>query len=248
MSLPLALNVFLGPALILSLILADCFFKFTSNIFVKRNFCVILIIMMVSLFINFILSLSLNVDIMTGPIKFMWPAAAVLLLFIYLFVILNESKTDNLTGLCNRYGFFKFTGRLLNRKTGENWTIAVLDINNFKLINSVYGHQEGDAALCSLAGIIKKCAGKSGFVARYGGDEFALVINANNDIDKIIKEIIRELDIINESGEKPYSIQISYGAEKVSPGVNRTIDDYLFNIDQLIKKQYDEYRRLEDDA
>ena len=294
MTLPYALNIFLGPALIIVIILAECTNKISNDFFLKRNFSILLIISALALFFDFIFSVMINIipgewglsyffvtdkkykfvifllpiifsfydiffirrqrsqtfifyiislciNIITGSSKIFWPVMAALLLFDYLFFIFNESRIDNLTGLNNRNSFYEFIGRILRNKTGESWNIVMMDINNFKMINNIYGYLEGDSVLRIFAQVIRKCAGQSYFTARYGGDEFVLAARADANIKKIMTNILEELNN-NNNGDKPYSIEISYGADIFSADGKKQIDSFLNHLNMLIKGKNEESR------
>jgi diguanylate cyclase (GGDEF)-like protein len=242
MFVPYALNTFLGSALIIILIFIDCLVKYTNNIKQKRFFCIFLIITFLFLFTDVFISM-LNE---TESIKLYWPFITALLLYIYLFIVLKESKIDSLTGLNNRNSFFEFFGKFSYNQTGERWAVVLLDINNFKSINSIYGHLEGDNALISLACIIKNNIKKTDFAARYGGDEFILITKAENNIDNLMAVIIEKLDIHNRNTNKPYSIEISYGTGLYAADGSMSIDEILSRIDTIMKKSSEENRRVGD--
>ena len=87
------------------------------------------------------------------------------------------ASTDQLTGLLNRRGFFQLAQREIERmRRGRAAAgIALLDLDNFKQINDTFGHEFGDAALCSLARSITKTVRSYDIAARFGGDEFVLL-------------------------------------------------------------------------
>ena len=102
------------------------------------------------------------------------------------------ANTDQLTGLKNRrYGHLKLTKELKNNNL--ILCIAMVDVDNFKEVNDVYGHEAGDDFLVELAGIIKKNIRKTDIAVRWGGDEF-LVIFPHDSIDKatVISERLRK--------------------------------------------------------
>ncbi|MCX3310357.1 bifunctional diguanylate cyclase/phosphodiesterase [Pantoea vagans] len=85
--------------------------------------------------------------------------------------------TDALTGVMNRRSF---TAHLAALNTGEvPYTLTLLDINDFKSINDLNGHRQGDATLVALAGLLTTSAGTQSQVFRIGGDEFAIVTAAS---------------------------------------------------------------------
>ena len=79
--------------------------------------------------------------------------------------LMKQANVDTLTGLNNR--------RILTAITYCN-AAAICDIDNFKLVNDVYGHQTGDDVIRGVASVIKSCVRSSDYVCRYGGDEFVL--------------------------------------------------------------------------
>jgi len=248
MNLSYALNVFTGPALIIIIIFAECTVKFSSNRKLRKLFCVILIIVFILLIADFAYSFfSFNKNSFNfSEYRIIWPVIAALLLFIYLFVILKENKTDYLTGLDNRYSFFEFVHRFSRNKNGKSLIIAMIDIFNFKSINETYGNLEGDNALRNMANIIKSCSRKSDFTARYGGDEFVLAVKTETGIDDFLDKINENLNLYNKNNRKPYEIKIIYGFDAYSSDDNRRIDDFLNHINNLMHMNTEIKRRAGD--
>jgi len=198
------------------------------------------------LFLLSLYTISMHINILAGSVKQIWPVLTALLLYTYLFVVLKETKADILTGLDNRHSFFEYTNRLARNKTGESWNIIILDIKNFKSINEIYGHLEGDFALSSLAQIIKTLLKKSGFAARYGGDEFAIITKAETNIQEFMGRINEELEKLNEKSGKLYNIEVSHESGVFTADGNVSIERFLNNIDKLMRKHHEESRRATD--
>jgi diguanylate cyclase (GGDEF)-like protein len=93
----------------------------------------------------------------------------------------HESRTDALTGLCNRRHLFSEGLRLYERWRHEGTSIAMLmiDIDHFKFINDKYGHQVGDDVLAKIADILKRQCRPYDMIARYGGEEFVVLLEAS---------------------------------------------------------------------
>jgi two-component system, cell cycle response regulator len=91
---------------------------------------------------------------------------------------LNSAVNDSLTTLYNQAYFKKFFNQELKRATRQNYSVAliILDIDNFKQMNDSSGHMAGDHILATLGAIIKKSVREIDLSARYGGDEFVLVL------------------------------------------------------------------------
>jgi len=247
MILPNLLNLFFGSALIIILLLAECLIRYKNDKKIKKIFCAVLAATLLALSADFIAAYYLT-DIANNTIhaKLIWPFLSALLLFVYLFLIIKENKIDSLTGLDNRYSFFELSGKISRIRSGESWMFAMIDINNFRSINEIYGNLEGDNALRNFAQIVKKCSRKDDFAARYGGDEFALVAKTENGLEDLIKKINKELILYNEKNEKPYNIEISYGLDTYTADGTRSIDEFLSHIDRFMHKHADETRRAGD--
>ncbi len=101
-------------------------------------------------------------------------------------LIRHMAKHDGLTGLLNRRAFHEIMLEGEEKiKAGKKMAVFCVDLDNFKQINDSFGHSAGDAVLKIIAKRIKKCVGKQGTVARFGGDEFAIFIGPITNIKKI---------------------------------------------------------------
>lgn len=83
---------------------------------------------------------------------------------------------DHLTGLPNRTLLHERLRRVLQRGPGQCAALVMIDVDNFKNINELWGHKLGDALLCELAGRLSQVVGVGNTVARLGGDEFMLLL------------------------------------------------------------------------
>jgi diguanylate cyclase (GGDEF)-like protein len=108
------------------------------------------------------------------------------------------SATDHLTGLLNRRQAEKLlaeeTARV--RRGAETLTLGVVDVNKFKHINDIYGHQAGDACIKHVADVIGRNIRQSDWLARWGGDEFILVLRDANPFaqtETLLQRIVRDL-------------------------------------------------------
>ena len=88
------------------------------------------------------------------------------------------SVTDEMTGLLNRRGFELELSRALARarRQDETGLLLMCDLNHFKAINDTYGHPAGDAILRAVGKVLKRNTRESDYVARVGGDEFAVIM------------------------------------------------------------------------
>ncbi len=67
----------------------------------------------------------------------------------------SDTRTDSLTNIYNRYGFDEFAEKMIQKNPNAHFVAALLDIDNFKFINDIYGHSYGDRALKNLADSMK---------------------------------------------------------------------------------------------
>ncbi len=97
-------------------------------------------------------------------------------------VMEKDSKTDALTGLNNRRSLNAYLSVVMQVCTTTHTPLhlAVIDIDDFKLVNDQYGHPVGDVILHRIAKIIEHNVTPEDFLARYGGEEFALVISESS--------------------------------------------------------------------
>ena len=109
----------------------------------------------------------------------------------------EEALTDGLTGIYNRNAFDNYLAKLVEKNTIINsiFSIVLIDIDNFKQINDLYGHQTGDRVLTAIAKQCDSLTRNEDFTARYGGEEFVIIFkkmslkNAIKKADKICKNI-----------------------------------------------------------
>lgn len=87
-----------------------------------------------------------------------------------------EARTDELTGLLNRKYFYETIQNEYEKNKGQSLALIILNIDDFKLYNQLYGNKEGDIALQMIAKIIQASVGSNGYVARYSGKEFAIIL------------------------------------------------------------------------
>ena len=86
------------------------------------------------------------------------------------------ARTDSLTNIYNRYGFDELAEKIISKNPQAHFVAALLDIDDFKFINDVYGHSYGDQALKNLADSMKAFFPSDALLGRNGGDEFCILL------------------------------------------------------------------------
>ena len=86
------------------------------------------------------------------------------------------AHTDSLTDIYNRYGFDELAERMITKNPKTHFVAVLLDIDDFKFINDIYGHVYGDRALKSLTDSMKAFFPKNTLLGRNGGDEFCILL------------------------------------------------------------------------
>jgi diguanylate cyclase (GGDEF)-like protein len=147
----------------------------------------------------------------------------------------NEiSRTDHLTGMPNRRHYYELVAGEIrrNHRYGEPFTVAYLDIDNFKAVNDTRGHAEGDTLLRQVATIIATTIRETDTVARIGGDEFALLLpeTAGESALTVAAKVRRQLKMAVES-RWPVSFSMGMVTYLKSPA---TIDEVIGRADRLM--------------
>jgi len=123
----------------------------------------------------------------------------------------EQADSDSLTGLANHRRLFEVLHTEISRskRTGREFALMLLDLDQFKRINDQYGHLVGDRALCRLTNALRSCCRSIDTAARQGGDEFALVLPETGPADaELVGERICEL--LEKDVEEP-RLSVSVG-------------------------------------
>lgn len=136
-------------------------------------------------------------------------------LLVYLNLQEQQVSLDFLTRLNNRNEFHRvLQGKMQFLNPQKSLYLLVIDLDYFKKINDEYGHIEGDKALIRVAEVLRKVGNLYGcFMARFGGDEFVLLCEAEeeNTIKNLCEDIHAALHKSNELSKVPYKLELSIG-------------------------------------
>lgn len=167
------------------------------------------------------------------------------LIIAYLYIQNQCLSIDHLTGLYNRKRCENFLREKTNSFTKKRTFSAImLDINNFKKINDSFGHDIGDDALKATGKLLKSCIRVNDFLSRYGGDEFVLVLDIDNEkeLESTINRINNKVDEFNR-GSYPFVLSFSMGYAVYDFKSNIDYEKFLKHIDQLMYEEKDRYRQ-----
>ncbi len=146
--------------------------------------------------------------------------------------------TDELTGLCNRRGFFTLAEQQLRllKRLKRGIYILYADVDNLKAINDNLGHQKGDMALTDAANILKATYRESDIIARIGGDEFVVapIGTTGDSIDSVTARLEENVNRHNSKEGRPYKLSLSFGVTFCDPENLCSIDELLSSAEKVM--------------
>ena len=159
------------------------------------------------------------------------------------------SNTDELTQISNRRHFMNELNKEIERakRFSRNLSLMILDIDKFKYYNDTYGHIFGDKVIQSVARSLAETIRKIDFVARYGGDEFVIVMpETEKAMANIFAERVQKKFSENffENKKIPLKLKISLSIGIASfPNDVKTADDLIHHADTALYRAKEEKRR-----
>lgn len=143
---------------------------------------------------------------------------------------------DPMTHVYNRAGFFKFADEMkeMARYKKADLFLILLDMDGLKKVNDSLGHEMGDALICDMADILRKCRDKEELLMRYGGDEFVIFGEGYNeqDLENYVQRIRRAMKEINDKNDRPYKIDSSIGYSVIKYDDDRPLSSLIEIADQ----------------
>lgn len=154
------------------------------------------------------------------------------------------SKSDELTQIYNRRGFLVTVRKVMREQKNQNRCAVIIyaDMNNLKLINDKFGHEEGDYSLKSIAEILKEALGEDAIIGRFGGDEFAafLFVDDKNYEQDLRGRITDATVALNDGNDKPYYISMSVGLSSFENREDSVLNDAMVraDVDLYLQKKH----------
>ena len=154
------------------------------------------------------------------------------------------SRSDVLTGLLNRRGLMDSAEAFLKEQqaASRDTLVGYMDMNDLKVVNDRFGHEEGDFSLKTIARILKETLDPdSSILSRIGGDEYVFLASGDQGTGKQLEEKLHAaFAAFNETSDKPYNITVSVGFCRVAGGSDTKLEDAISYADQelYIAKQY----------
>jgi len=172
--------------------------------------------------------LSSELELVAQTIRCLWEEIRILTI---------RNTFDYITGIHNKSGFFQVVTPMANlaKRNRNNIGFIILDIDDFKRVNDLHGHQEGDRVLETVAQTVKSSIRKHDIVGRYGGDEIVVFLpTVDKGITKTIAERIRSNIEGNSTEGVPVTASIGFFEGTITENVDKCLQDSIKKADEFL--------------
>ena len=165
-------------------------------------------------------------------ISTIWLCVAIAFIIVYIEIQISISFIDDLSGLYNRKYMNHYLDKLQNDKPKRVYGF-LMDINDFKTINDIYGHLKGDQAIIQFGKILQHSIDKDSVAIRMGGDEFVIfaILKSNEKALALKKHIEQNVRQFNTKSTEPFHLSFSIGIAKYSGNIETflsSMDDSMY--------------------
>lgn len=175
-------------------------------------------------------------------ISTIWLCVAIAFIIVYIEIQISISFIDDLSGLYNRKYMNHYLNKLQNNKAKHVYGF-LMDINDFKTINDIYGHLKGDQAIIQFGKILQHSIDKDSVAIRMGGDEFVIfaILKSNEEALALKKHIEQNVRQFNTNSTEPFHLSFSIGIAKY----NGNIDTFLSAMDDSMYEAKNMHRLMQ---
>lgn len=170
----------------------------------------------------------------TPDLIIIWNSEAMALLVFFYFIQSQDLNKDYLTGLPNRRQGDQWIEKMIRHSDDhENFSLIMIDLDDFKPINDSYGHPEGDAALRIFSNIMKQVLKSDDKIVRFGGDEFLIILDSSDIsvLESILERLNNQIYLFNSKRIKPYQLSFSAGYTVYNPEKHTSMNELLNDAD-----------------
>jgi diguanylate cyclase (GGDEF)-like protein len=152
------------------------------------------------------------------------------------------SITDDVTNLLNRRGFHLLANHEVTHadRAGTDLLLLFVDLDGLKAINDTHGHATGTQALIDMADVLRVTYRGSDVIARFGGDEFCVLLSRSlaiiSDV-KAMERLQRAIRERNANADRPYRLSASVGVCRRPSGSSMTLEQMTKRADELMYQE-----------
>lgn len=169
------------------------------------------------------------------------------LIIVYLNVQSQTIHTDYLTGANNRKGLEKYLKDKIDTSSpSRTFSAIMLDLDDFKYINDTFGHDTGDTVLRVATKVFRSCIRSRDYIARFGGDEFYIVLDISNqaDLETAVQRINNSIAHYNLTTDTVFKLGVSMGYAVYNFEEHLSVEQFQKKVDKMMYKNKREKQTL----